>query len=144
MNKSFLIASMIAVAVAACGKKEEAPMPAPAPAAAPAAPAAAAADAAKDAAGKAVDAAKDAAGSAAGAAKDAAAGAAGAAAGVAGAAASTAAGSFPRVMESWLDAAKPWQHGRKRISVSWGGRRITSPPASAACCENKVSSVFTK
>jgi hypothetical protein len=81
MNKSLLLASLVAaVALTACGKKEEAPAPAPAPAAAPApapAPApvaeaasaaasavagaaagaaSAVADAAKDAAGKAVDA----------------------------------------------------------------------------------------
>ena len=37
MNKSLVMASLIAaVALAACGKKEEAPAPAPAPAAAPA------------------------------------------------------------------------------------------------------------
>ena len=60
MNKSLLLASLMAVALAACGKKEEpAPAPAPAavvvpaaeaPAAAPAETAAAAADAAGDAA----------------------------------------------------------------------------------------------
>ena len=46
MKKSLLLAAMLAVAIAACGKKEEA-KPAEAPAAAPAAPAAPAADAAK-------------------------------------------------------------------------------------------------
>lgn len=56
MNKSLLLASLVAaVALSACGKKEEAPAPAPAPAAAPApapapAPAAAASDAAAPAA----------------------------------------------------------------------------------------------
>jgi predicted small lipoprotein YifL len=46
MKKSLVFAAMLAIALAACGKKEEA-KPAEAPAAAPAAPAA---DAAKDAA----------------------------------------------------------------------------------------------
>jgi len=52
MNKSLVIASLIAAAaLAACGKKEEpAPAPAPAPAAAPAAPAAPAVEAASAAA----------------------------------------------------------------------------------------------
>lgn len=37
MNKSFVLASLVAAfALAACGKKEEAPAPAPAPVAAPA------------------------------------------------------------------------------------------------------------
>ena len=43
MNKSILVAALVAVALTACGKKEEpkaaAPAPAPAPVAAPAAPA---------------------------------------------------------------------------------------------------------
>jgi len=43
MNKSILVAALLAVALTACGKKEEAAAPAaPAPAAAPAAPAEAA------------------------------------------------------------------------------------------------------
>jgi uncharacterized lipoprotein YehR (DUF1307 family) len=46
MKKSLLFAAMLAIALAACGKKEEA-KPAEAPAAAPAAPAAPAADAKK-------------------------------------------------------------------------------------------------
>ena len=51
MNKSFVIAAMVAaVALAACGKKEEAAVEAPAPVAAPAAPAADAAPAAAPAA----------------------------------------------------------------------------------------------
>ncbi|MBT8564255.1 hypothetical protein G6710_07275 [Polynucleobacter paneuropaeus] len=41
MKKSLVLAAMLAIVLAACGKKEE-PAPAPAPAAAPAAPAAAA------------------------------------------------------------------------------------------------------
>jgi hypothetical protein len=79
MNKSLLLASMMVVALAACGKKETpAPAPAPAPAAAPApapAPAAApapapAADAAKPAEGSTpADASKEAADAAAKASK---------------------------------------------------------------------------
>ncbi|WP_245637956.1 hypothetical protein [Hydrogenophaga taeniospiralis] len=90
MKKTILLASLLAaIALTACGKKEEAAVEAPAPAAAPApadaapapapaeaAPAAtpaeaagAAADAAKDAAGATVDAAKEAADKAAEAAK---------------------------------------------------------------------------
>ena len=61
MNKSLLLASLVAaVALAACGKKEEAPAPAPAPAAAPApmpAPVAEAASAAASAVAGAADAA---------------------------------------------------------------------------------------
>ena len=52
MNKSILVAALLAVALSACGKKAEAPaapVAAPAPAAAPAAPAAAPAEAAKPA-----------------------------------------------------------------------------------------------
>ncbi|GMV47357.1 MAG: hypothetical protein AMXMBFR66_27550 [Pseudomonadota bacterium] len=58
MNKSLVLASLVAaVALAACGKKEE-PAPAPAPAAAPApAPAAAPASEAASAAGDAASAA---------------------------------------------------------------------------------------
>ena len=48
MNKSLVFAAMLAIALAACGKKEEA-KPAAAPAAAPAAPAAPAAAPAADA-----------------------------------------------------------------------------------------------
>ena len=48
MNKSLVFAAMLAIALAACGKKEEA-KPAEAPAAAPAAPAAPAAAPAADA-----------------------------------------------------------------------------------------------
>ncbi|WP_413465743.1 hypothetical protein [Hydrogenophaga taeniospiralis] len=85
MKKTLLLASLLAaMALTACGKKEEAAVEAPAPAAAPApadaapapAPAptpaeaaGAAADAAKDAAGATVDAAKEAADKAAEAAK---------------------------------------------------------------------------
>ena len=55
MKKSLLLAAMLAIALAACGKKEEA-KPAEAPAAPAAeAPAAPAADAAKDAAAPAAD-----------------------------------------------------------------------------------------
>ncbi len=46
MKKSLVFAAMLAIALAACGKKEEA-KPAEAPASAPAAPAAPAADAKK-------------------------------------------------------------------------------------------------
>ena len=66
MKKSLLIASLLALALAACGKKEEAATPAPAapaaeaPAAAPAAEAPAAADAPKaDAAAPAAPAAEE-------------------------------------------------------------------------------------
>jgi hypothetical protein len=36
MKKALIVASLITISLAACGKKEEAPAPAPAPAAAPA------------------------------------------------------------------------------------------------------------
>ena len=52
MNKSILVAALLAIALSACGKKAEAPAAAPAApaaAAAPAAPAAAPAEAAKPA-----------------------------------------------------------------------------------------------
>ena len=42
MNKSLLVAALAALAITACGKKEEAPAPAPAPAPAAEAPAPAA------------------------------------------------------------------------------------------------------
>jgi hypothetical protein len=78
MKKTLVLASLLAaVALAACGKKEEvAPAAAPAPAVAPAAEAAA--GAASAAVGAATEAAKDAASAAAGAAKDAVAAGAGA------------------------------------------------------------------
>jgi len=74
MNKSLLLASLVAaVALSACGKKEEAPAPAPAPAAAPApAPAPAVAEAASAAASAVAGAAAGAASAVADAAKDAA------------------------------------------------------------------------
>lgn len=78
MNKSLLLASLVAaVALSACGKKEEpaAPAPAPAPAAAPA-PVAAAASAAASAVAGAADAAASAVAGAAATAADAAASAA--------------------------------------------------------------------
>ena len=74
MNKSILIAALVAIGLAACGKeapKVEAPK-VEAPKVEVAAPAAPAVEAAKDAAGAAVDAAKDAAGKSVDAAKDAA------------------------------------------------------------------------
>ena len=62
MKKTLLVAALFALAVAACGKKEEAPVAPPAPAAAPAAEAAAPAAApAADAAAPAADAAAPAA-----------------------------------------------------------------------------------
>lgn len=73
MKKTLLVAALLALTVAACGKKEEAPVAPPAPAAAPAepaAPAAAPADAAAPAAAPAADAAAPAAAPAADAAKE--------------------------------------------------------------------------
>ena len=52
MNKSILVAALLAVALSACGKKPEAPAAAPAPVAAPAAEAAKPAEAAAPAAAK--------------------------------------------------------------------------------------------
>ena len=49
MNKSILLAALMAIALSACGKKEEVAAPAPAPVAAPAAPAQEAAPAAEEA-----------------------------------------------------------------------------------------------
>ena len=64
MNKAILIAAIVAVGLAACGKEEVKPAPAPVPAPKVEAPKvevpAAVVDAAKDAAGKTVEAAKDA------------------------------------------------------------------------------------